>query len=68
MKLSGNQISSFEEIEKLKNFNKLETVCLEHNPIYKDPQYRNKVLAELTQISQLDAIMVVRGNNPLLNQ
>lgn len=65
--MTGNRISSFSEVAKLNIFTKLETVCLEHNPIYKDPQYRNKVLAELTQISQLDATMVVRGANPLLN-
>jgi len=64
--LSSNQISSFDEVAKLAGFAHLDTVSLQHNPIYKDPQYRNKVLAALTQINQLDALPVMRGNNPIL--
>ena len=59
-------MQSFAEVEKLKAIPTLQTVYLEGNPFAADPQYRNKVLAELTQITQLDATMVVRGANPLL--
>merc|ERR1712130_674157 len=64
--LSSNRINHFDEVAKLAGFSRLDTVCLQHNPIYQDPQYRNKVLAALTQINQLDALPVVRGNNPIL--
>jgi len=64
--LSYNNISSFAEVAKLKTFSTLKNVCFEQNPIFKDPQYRNKILADLLQVSQLDSKDAVRTNNPLL--
>jgi ABC-type transport system involved in Fe-S cluster assembly fused permease/ATPase subunit len=63
---NSNQIASFQEVEKLAVCSKLETVYLEHNPIFRDVQYRNKVLVVLPWLEQLDATRVLKGANPLL--
>jgi len=68
MQCNSNRIESFAEVEKLAVCTHLETVYLEHNPIFKDVQYRNKVLVILPWLEQLDATVVVKGANPLLAQ
>lgn len=57
--LSGNQISSWEQVDALKTLTNLETIYLEYNPIAgSDPLYR-KHLAELwagsSKFKQIDA-------------
>jgi hypothetical protein len=63
--LSGNLVESFEEVSTLRQFSHLDTLVLQHNPVYHDSQYRNKVLALLPHIRQLDALPVLSGRNPL---
>ncbi len=38
----------------------LKTVYFEHNPIYKDVNYRRKVMLMLPQVTQIDAIVCRR--------
>lgn len=59
--LNHNQIEDDSEVIALQSFKKLQVLYLEHNPIHTKlgPGYRNRILALLPQLSQLDAIPVV---------
>ena len=52
--LRNNYINSFDEISHLKNLPKLKILWLEGNPISDDPNYTQKVLKILPQISIFD--------------
>ena len=52
--MSQNPIETFEALETLQ-FGVLETVYLEHTPIYDLPEYREKCLALLPSVKQLDS-------------
>lgn len=49
-------MASFEELKALETLKKLVTIFLSENPIAKDPQYRNRIIAYLPQITQIDLI------------
>lgn len=57
--MSQNPIETFEALETLgalsNQFGVLETVYLEHTPIYDLPEYREKCLALLPSVKQLDS-------------
>uniref|UniRef100_A0A1I8BAA4 Protein phosphatase 1 regulatory subunit 22 n=1 Tax=Meloidogyne hapla TaxID=6305 RepID=A0A1I8BAA4_MELHA len=55
--LNNNKISSWLEVDKLSKLKSLQTVYLEHNPIYNEgcANYRRKAILALPQIQQLDA-------------
>uniref|UniRef100_A0A914NFL2 Uncharacterized protein n=1 Tax=Meloidogyne incognita TaxID=6306 RepID=A0A914NFL2_MELIC len=55
--LNNNKISSWYEVDKLSKLESLQTVYLEHNPIYNEgcANYRRKAILALPQIRQLDA-------------
>ena len=47
----------------------LRDVFFEGNPIYKQPQYRNKIIAILHNLDSIDALDVVKSSlSPLLTQ
>ena len=52
--LKDNQISDFSQIENLKYCKKLNKLVLEGNPITKNPNYPQKIIEILPQISKLD--------------
>jgi Leucine-rich repeat (LRR) protein len=54
--LSGNNISTFEDVEPLSaNLTNLETIYLEYNPLQQDFEYRKKVKALIPSLEQIDA-------------
>ncbi|CAG5111924.1 Oidioi.mRNA.OKI2018_I69.chr2.g6195.t1.cds [Oikopleura dioica] len=57
--LRYNEISSFEEVEKLKNLPNLESLSLIGNEIYKHPDYREQILSILPQLQVLDGEMLM---------
>mmetsp|Transcript_8834 Transcript_8834/g.36612 ORF Transcript_8834/g.36612 Transcript_8834/m.36612 type:complete len:351 (-) Transcript_8834:106-1158(-) len=64
--INGNQLTGYEEVERLQGLPALHTVYLEHNKTLSHPQYRNKVLALLPRLQQIDARPVPKGAvNPL---
>mmetsp|Transcript_529 Transcript_529/g.742 ORF Transcript_529/g.742 Transcript_529/m.742 type:complete len:162 (+) Transcript_529:90-575(+) len=58
--IGTNQIPSFNEVIKLAPLAKLECLYLEHNPIYKDFEYRIRTAALLPSLKQLDATPIRR--------
>jgi hypothetical protein len=52
--LRQNQISSFDEIDHLRDLPHLTTLSLSDNPIARDPHYRAIVLRKLPQLQKLD--------------
>ena len=54
---NGNAVSSWQEVDKLKNNTSLLTVYLEHNPVFKDPQYRRKLKMTCPSLTQIDATL-----------
>uniref|UniRef100_A0A914MZD2 HMG box domain-containing protein n=1 Tax=Meloidogyne incognita TaxID=6306 RepID=A0A914MZD2_MELIC len=66
--LNNNKISSWFEVDKLSKLESLQTVYLEHNPIYNEgcANYRRKAILALPQIRQLDATFYEskENNNP----
>lgn len=62
--LRKNIISDFKEIEELKNCKNLRTLSLIENPITEAPNYRNKVLEILPQLTKLDDIQVGAATEP----
>ena len=67
MQINSNKISEVSELDKLRNLAQLKTIYLEHNPLAAHVQYRNVVIAALPTITQLDANVVRRSQNPLLS-
>lgn len=60
--LSGNQISSFENVESLRNLKStLQSIYLEYNPIYEDFEYRMKLKVLLPHLEQIDAVRIDGG-------
>jgi len=51
-----NQLSTWEDLKQLQNSKKITCVYFEGNPIEKDPQYRNKLIAYIPNLTQIDAI------------
>lgn len=60
--LSQNKISSFEALSTLSElssrFKVLDTVYLEHTPLYDLPNYREECLSRLPSVKQLDSYAV----------
>ena len=52
--LKDNKISDFNQIENLKNCSKLQVLCLQENPISKQPNYRQKIFEILPNLKKLD--------------
>jgi protein phosphatase 1 regulatory subunit 7 len=63
VQLNNNKIASWSEVDKLAKLGSLQTVYLEHNPIYAEggDAYRRKVIMALPQILQLDATVCRTG-------
>ncbi|CAM9352214.1 unnamed protein product [Phaeothamnion confervicola] len=58
--MTSNGIDTFEKVEQLQVLSRLETLYLEHNPIYKDFEYRMRTARILPSLKQLDATEVRR--------
>jgi Leucine-rich repeat (LRR) protein len=56
--MNSNVVSSFEAVEPLKNLPALDCLYLEHNPIYKDFEYRKRLTQMLPTLTQIDATAV----------
>jgi protein phosphatase 1 regulatory subunit 7 len=56
--LSGNKISSFDEIQALSALPSLDTIYLEYNPMQEDPMYRKKIAEIMPCLKQIDANMI----------
>ena len=52
--MNNNEIAAFEEIEQLVPLGKLETLYLEHCPLYGDFEYRMKIAKVLPTLEQID--------------
>jgi Leucine-rich repeat (LRR) protein len=60
--LSGNNISSFEQVEPLTaNLIHLDTIYLEYNPLQQDFEYRKKVKELIPSLTQIDANQISGG-------
>jgi len=63
--LSGNNISSFEQIEPLTdNLTHLDTIYLEYNPLQQDFEYRKKVKELIPSLTQIDANQIAGVSFP----
>ncbi|CAM9288505.1 unnamed protein product, partial [Hapterophycus canaliculatus] len=58
--MSGNLISTFEAVDALKPLRSLTCLYLEHNPLYKDFEYRKRLALILPTLTQIDATGVAR--------
>jgi len=60
--MNYNNISSLDEVATLRHFPKIETVYLEHNPIWKPPPhdtfYKKAILEAVPDLIQLDAYLL----------
>ena len=61
--ISGNKISTFEDIEPLKEaaaagIQSLETVYLEYNPVADEFEYRKRVKEYIPNLTQIDAALI----------
>ena len=54
MSLPNNEITSLDEIQKLRDLQKLEHLRLEGNPITSYPNFRKVVITLVQQLRQLD--------------
>jgi hypothetical protein len=60
--LSGNQISSFDNVAPIRVLDSsLESIYLEYNPIYQDFEYRKKLKELLPSLEQIDAVRIDGG-------
>lgn len=58
-KLSGNQISSFSEVEEqLSGLAQLQTVYFEFNPIASDFEYKIQLRRIIPSLEQIDAVFL----------
>lgn len=57
LQANSNEIADWKNIDKLRNNKKLATVYLEHNPLAKDVQYRNKLKLALPWLQKIDATL-----------
>ena len=56
IQFNNNLLANWKDLDQLQGVTTLQTVYLEHNPIYKDKMYRNKVkLAMPPGLRQIDA-------------
>lgn len=63
--LSGNNITSFEQIEPLTdNLTHLDTIYLEYNPLQQDFEYRKRVKALIPSLTQIDANQIAGVSIP----
>jgi len=56
--ISNNEILTFQDVEPLSGLSRLDEVYLEHNPIYKDADYRTKLKKIIPSLNQIDAIQI----------
>ena len=61
--LSGNKISSFDQIEPISHLGSregacLETIYLEYNPVANEFDYRKKLASMIPSLKQIDADMI----------
>ena len=63
--LKDNKISDFNQIENLKNCSKLQVLCLQDNPISKQPNYSQKIFEILPNLKKLDDL---DNNNSEINK
>ncbi|KAJ4433559.1 hypothetical protein ANN_15868 [Periplaneta americana] len=55
--MNDNLVDDWTSIETLNSNKKLVTIYLEHNPVFKDPNYRRKIKISLPWVSQIDATL-----------
>lgn len=60
--LSGNKISTFDNVLPITTLINLEGIYLEYNPIDQDFEYRQKVKSMLPSLKQIDANMIDHSN------
>ena len=58
IQFNNNGLSEWKDIDLLQPCKAIDTVYFEHNPIYKDAQYRRKLKLALPSLKQIDATMV----------
>lgn len=58
LQANDNQLESFEELKIFSKCIQLQTAFFQRNPLEKDPQYRNKVIAYIPTLTELDSIDV----------
>mmetsp|Transcript_5243 Transcript_5243/g.11372 ORF Transcript_5243/g.11372 Transcript_5243/m.11372 type:complete len:500 (+) Transcript_5243:79-1578(+) len=56
--ISGNQITTFEDIEPLQQLTELDSVYLEYNPVASEFEYRKKLAEMIPSLTQIDANMI----------
>jgi hypothetical protein len=56
--MSYNEMATFDDLNPLTRLRNLRCVYLEHNPVYKEFEYRKRVAALLPELVQLDATMI----------
>jgi protein phosphatase 1 regulatory subunit 7 len=56
--LSGNKISTLEDIQALSALPSLDTIYLEYNPLQEDPLYRKMIVEVMPCLKQIDANMI----------
>ena len=61
--LKDNKIADFNQIEYLRNCQKLEKLLLLDNPISKQPNYKQKILEILPNLKKLDDLEINNSNN-----
>lgn len=54
---NSNQIADWSNVNKLQSNKQLQTVYLEHNPLWKDVQYRMKIKLALPWLQKIDATL-----------
>jgi len=62
--ISGNQITTFEDVEPLKDaasagIQSLDTIYLEYNPVASEFEYRKRLKEWIPSLNQIDATMIV---------
>ena len=55
--LNHNNVNDWSSVDTFAKNKKLVTVYLEHNPLYKDPNYRRKIKLAIPWITQIDATL-----------
>lgn len=56
--LNNNYITDFNDLKVVKDAKGLQTIYLEHNPIQKAADYKEKIVSSIPSLIQLDALQV----------
>lgn len=59
---NNNLVESFEELKRLEHCKSIETLFLQGNPLAKHVQYRNKIVAYLPSLKEIDSTDVYQSS------